>query len=326
MSKKNQSSGQPAKKSRRNISGPEKLIGGASKIDITKNPDDLLTMIATMAGETLSFDRLTISLPSEQFPDGLQIALVTGRDDEFGKGREFAAADVWHGEVHRQAQGVITGNGEAGFLGRFRAGDQKGSWVRSFLGVPIMEAGLARGTLALESAQPNHYGPEELRLLTVISQVYGTAYWWARRYQHEHANAMVDGLTELLNHRSFMYRLEEELERATRYGDPMTLFMIDLDDFKQTNDTYGHLHGDFVLSEVARLIRSGTRITDVAGRIGGEEFGVIAINASKRKSRSTAQRIKSSVAKNHFTEDGVKSRMTASIGMAEYPTDAHNIK
>ena len=106
----------------------------------------------------------------------------------------------------------------------------------------------------------------------------------------------------------------------------MTLLMLDLDNFKQTNDKYGHQHGDFVLSQTAQLIRSSIRMTDVPGRLGGEEFGVIIINASKRITRSTAQRIRSSIAEHKFINDGLESRMAISIGMAEYPTDGHNIK
>ncbi len=326
MSKKKSGSAKVAKSPRRGITSPSEVIAGASGIDITQDPELLLAKMASVAGESLPFDRLTISLPTKQLPDGLKIVLVQGRKDEFGEGREFTATDVWHGEVHRQAKSLISSNGEPGFQGRFKPGDIYGSWVQSFLGVPLIEAGQPRGTLALESALPQQYGPEAQELLTTISLVYGTAYWWARRYQQEHESATVDGLTALQNHRSFMQRMNEELERAARYNETMTFLMIDLDDFKATNDSYGHLHGDFVLTEIAQLIRSSIRLTDVAGRIGGEEFGVIIINASKRTSRSTAERIKSSIAKNHFENDGISSRIAASIGMAEYPFDGHNLK
>ncbi len=304
----------------------EDLLAGATRIDITEDPDQVLGALVTAAGKTLDFDRLTISLPSGHLSDDLRIALVTGREDKFAKGREYSAAGMWHGEVYLRAQGLIIGNGQAGFQGRFEADDLRDVWVKSFMGVPIIEAGRPRGTLALESAGAQHYGPDDLKRLTAIAGVFGTAYWWARRYHREHANATMDGLTQMLNHRSFMIRLEEELERNTRYGDPMTLLMLDLDNFKKTNDRYGHPHGDFVLARIAQLIRSSIRMTDVPGRLGGEEFGVIIINASKHISRSTADRIRSSIAEHLFINDGLESRMTASIGMAEYPTDGHDIK
>ncbi|MCH7851352.1 MAG: sensor domain-containing diguanylate cyclase [Candidatus Marinimicrobia bacterium] len=302
------------------------LLARATKIDITEDPDQLLAALVTAAGDLLDFDRLTISLPSNRVPDGLRITLVAGRQDEFAQGREYSANGMWHGEVYLRAQGLIIGNAETGYQGRFEAGDLGHGWVKSFMGVPIIEAGEPQGTVSLESAGRQHYGPDDLKRLTAIAGVFGTAYWWARRYQQEHANAMMDGLTQMLNHRSFMQRLEEELERNTRYGDSMTLLMLDLDNFKQTNDKYGHLHGDFVLSRTAQLIRSSIRMTDVPGRLGGEEFGVIIINASKRITRSTAQRIRSSIAEHKFINDGLESRMAISIGMAEYPTDGHNIK
>jgi diguanylate cyclase (GGDEF)-like protein/PAS domain S-box-containing protein len=84
--------------------------------------------------------------------------------------------------------------------------------------------------------------------------------------------ALHDGLTALLNHRAFHARLEEEVERARRYGAPLCLALVDLDHFKSINDTHGHQTGDRILAGMARLLRDTARTTDPLGRVGGEEF------------------------------------------------------
>ena len=137
--------------------------------------------------------------------------------------------------------------------------------------------------------------------------------------------ATIDGLTQLLNHRSLLERFGIELERASRYGHTMTFLMLDLDHFKVVNDTHGHLFGDYVLWQTSQLIRSCIRKADIAGRYGGEEFGVIIINSDKQSSRLTAERIRKSIAEYRFENEGAKIRISVSIGMSEYPMDGDDI-
>jgi diguanylate cyclase (GGDEF)-like protein len=214
---------------------------------------------------------------------------------------------------------------ESDYQGRFVKGDFRKSKLRSFMGVPIIETGIAKGTVAVESLAQDQYNEKDLQLLKSIVQVYGTAICWLKRYQEAHAMATVDGLTQLLNHRFFMERFAEEVERAARYGGAITYLMIDLDHFKQVNDTYGHLHGDYVLWQISQLIRACIRKADIAGRYGGEEFGVIIINAGKQESFTTADRIRQTIADYKFKNNGVENRVSASIGMAEYPMDGHDV-
>lgn len=303
------------------------LVQQAEDIDITSTPEVLIDNIVRLVKGVLTFDRLTISQPSIQVPEILEISWVEGLKERYTAEYEYSSKGVCHGEVFRKIKGMKIDNFKASkFKGRFKAGDFERTKLKSFLGVPIMEVGAPQGVLALESLEVDHYDMVDLDVLTAIIQVFGPAICWSKRYQEVHAMAMVDGLTQLLNHRSFMQRLAEELERDTRYGENMTLLMLDLDHFKRVNDQHGHLYGDYVLRQTAQLIRSSIRKADVAGRIGGEEFAVIIINASKQTGRSTADRIKKSIADNPFSLDGVDSRITVSIGMSEYPRDGKHIK
>ncbi len=124
-----------------------------------------------------------------------------------------------------------------------------------------------------------------------------------------------DGLTGLLNHRTLMERLNALCRAGTGMQEPLSVAMIDIDDFKRVNDTKGHVYGDRVLAEVAEIIRSGIRDTDVAGRYGGEEFLVAFPGTDAAKAYLTAERMRQAVAA-HDREDGL--RVTVSIGVCQH--------
>lgn len=127
--------------------------------------------------------------------------------------------------------------------------------------------------------------------------------------------AVTDGLTDLYNHRYSYERLEEEAAKAARYGRPLSLAMLDIDDFKHINDTRGHRVGDQVLAALAKTLRDSLRSVDVVGRYGGEEFVAILPNTSKAGAYSLAERLRKDVER--LVVDGLK--VTISIGVAEFP-------
>jgi len=137
-------------------------------------------------------------------------------------------------------------------------------------------------------------------------------------------SAITDGLTGLYNHRYFQDRLEEEMERSQRYGQPTSLMMADLDDFKKYNDANGHIAGDVLLVDLAKILRQTVRKVDVAARYGGEEFAVILPATKKKGALIIANRLCEKVAGQHFPNREVmpSKKVTLSIGLASYPDDA----
>jgi diguanylate cyclase (GGDEF)-like protein len=134
--------------------------------------------------------------------------------------------------------------------------------------------------------------------------------------------ARTDEKTGLANYRSFRHRLEEELRRAMRYGTPLSLAMIDLDDFKTVNDRFGHAAGDRTLRSVARVLRTAARVTDFVARYGGEEFAVLLPHTGPTEALRVAQRIRRAVAGGHHTEGaGPAFRLSLSVGIAAFPND-----
>jgi diguanylate cyclase (GGDEF)-like protein/PAS domain S-box-containing protein len=131
--------------------------------------------------------------------------------------------------------------------------------------------------------------------------------------------SIIDDLTQLYNSRHFYAQLEKEMERSNRYGQPLTLLMLDIDKFKDFNDTYGHVQGDYVLSRLGHAIKRSLREIDSAYRYGGEEFTIILPMTMGEEGITTAKRIQKELRKENFSlVSGQEIYMTVSIGLAQY--------
>ncbi len=147
---------------------------------------------------------------------------------------------------------------------------------RSALHVPLVAKGAARGVLEVTVPGRRRFSDGEVEALQVLANQAGVALENARLYRRVREQAIRDGLTGLYNHRHFQERLRDECARALRYELPLSLLMLDIDDFKRFNDEFGHQLGDEVLREVGTLLSSGIRRgIDLPARYGGEEFAVI---------------------------------------------------
>lgn len=139
------------------------------------------------------------------------------------------------------------------------------------------------------------------------------------RVKLEHL-AQTDELTGLMNRRSIMGQLVEELNRSVRYNRPLSLLMIDMDNFKTINDVYGHLVGDKVMENTAKIIINGKRCTDFAGRYGGDEFVIILPETTLNGAKEIGERIRSEIEHSVVTCDEIQSiKYTISLGVAQLP-------
>jgi two-component system cell cycle response regulator len=135
------------------------------------------------------------------------------------------------------------------------------------------------------------------------------------------ALATTDAVTTLLNRRALVDRLSHEMERARRYGTPLALLMVDLDHFKDINDTHGHLVGDEALREVARVLHGAVRNVDIVARYGGEEFAIVLPETSNEGAVAFAERVRERVAEHVFANERLPSlRITVSVGVASVPS------
>lgn len=136
--------------------------------------------------------------------------------------------------------------------------------------------------------------------------------------------ATTDGLTKLYIYRHFHYLLDNEIRRANRYRHQMSLLMMDIDNFKNINDTYGHQIGDEILRETAMVIHRTVRKIDMPCRYGGEEFAIILPETAKEKARIIAERLRQIISEIVVTtKDGLEVKATVSIGISSYPDDSN---
>jgi diguanylate cyclase (GGDEF)-like protein len=143
-------------------------------------------------------------------------------------------------------------------------------------------------------------------------------------YEKVQKLSITDGLTKLYSHRYFKQRLEEEVVLAGRYSSPLSLLILDIDHFKRYNDSYGHVAGDHVLTQVAGILKSQAEGTHLVARYGGEEMVLIAPETTKPKAVELAERIRLKIAEFVFEAGHETTSVTVSIGVATFPEDAAN--
>lgn len=188
--------------------------------------------------------------------------------------------------------------------------------------LPLIVSGEALGTLLIGSSHPNAYGAEVTRQAEIVAMQAAESILRARLFGETERLATTDGLTGLLNHRTFQARLDELIAQAHRYSKRAALLICDIDHFKSVNDTYGHPVGDVVLRGVARILSREARGTDLVARYGGEEFAILMPETDRAGAVIIAERIRERIAGQAFETEQGSLRVTLSLGVAGYPEDA----
>ena len=182
--------------------------------------------------------------------------------------------------------------------------------------LPLRAGGRTIGTLIGRSNAPLDLARERMESATLFAQHTAALLDVAQALRREQLAAVTDSLTGLLNRRGFDERLREEISRAQRTGVPLSIVLLDCDDLKRINDVHGHEHGDAALQALARALRDGKRISDVAGRLGGDEFGLILPDADGASAAAAAERLRNAL--RSLDDDRLP---TASFGIATCPED-----
>jgi diguanylate cyclase (GGDEF)-like protein len=186
----------------------------------------------------------------------------------------------------------------------------------SMLALPLLFKERSVGVLIALAESDAPFDDDDRELLAAFGEQAAVALANAHLFQTLLENATQDALTELPNRREFDRLFARELERSSRYGEIFSLVELDIDGFKQLNDRFGHAAGDALLRQAARVIEDACRASDVAARIGGDEFGLLLPETNQFEAAALCERLRAEIE--------TLGEVSLSWGVAEYPT--HGVK
>ena len=199
------------------------------------------------------------------------------------------------------------------------------SWVHSYAGAPIRVNGQTAGFLNLDSTRPGFYSQVLAQRLMAFANQAGVAIHNARLFEQVQQLAITDDLTGLYNRRGLNELGQREIERAIRFSHPLSVLMMDIDDFKAVNDKYSYQVGDEVLKSFAARLQNKVREVDILGRFGGDEFIIFLVENDLQVANQVAERLRKTIRDNPFPTSQGELNLTASIGVTAFSMDIANL-
>lgn len=196
--------------------------------------------------------------------------------------------------------------------------------TQSIVAVPVKFRDTCLGVIELINCLgPNGFDNRDLKLLEALSDFAAIALENARHVKRIHELTITDDCTTLYNARHMSFILETEIYRSQRYNYQFSLVFIDLDHFKQVNDTHGHLIGSRLLWEIGNALKAHCRLIDFAFRYGGDEFVILLPQTSKDNALNVARRIHKLIRETPWLQaEGLGIKLTPSLGVASFPVDS----
>jgi diguanylate cyclase (GGDEF)-like protein len=298
-----------------------------NRFGVKSDQNELFENIRDLCRSFFRYDKLTITLSADNASQAI-VKMVDGFKEDSNVDDIFEIENTLHGLPYTSSQIINSTDWATKYSvkGRFIPGDTEQFNFNTILVAPIIKDNDVLGSIAVERTEISPFSDRDFALLEVLAATASSILSWQSEYNIMHKSAIHDGLTDLLNHKAYQDRFVEELSRAKRFKQDLVLLILDLDKFKRINDTYGHLYGDYVLMDVAKILKESIRNIDICARYGGEEFAIVLVNTDIENARPVAERIIEKVAGYHFNKEGIEEHMTISAGMSEYPKNSMDAK
>lgn len=265
-------------------------------------------------------DRLMIMLLDEK-KDEFYVASHTGFNENDMGLLTRKVGEGFYGKVASSGKGQLVNEIHPGKL--MPSEDIIDSEINSVIAVPFFSGGKTVGLICAYKNKPDLFEQSDLDLFKGMSEHLSTVLENARFVEETKIKSITDGLTGLYNKSFFLDTLKAELDKASRYKRELSIFMLDIDNFKHYNDTNGHPEGDELLKELSSLLKKAVRSIDIPCRYGGEEFVVILPETTKKGAAIIAERLLTSIREHYFPyqESQPMGFISVSIGLASYPLD-----
>ncbi|MGA7217447.1 MAG: diguanylate cyclase [Candidatus Sulfotelmatobacter sp.] len=280
--------------------------------------DDPVHMLGQIVGEiqkNFSFDHIGIGLLDYGTKE-IEIKAEAGATAH-AMGRRIPLGVGILGRVARTGERALVQNGAEGQMGAILTES------RSVLCIPITYGETLLGALNIESRNESAFSPQDVLILNTLADLLATALHNAFVFQKLQQQSITDGLTGIKTRRFFWEALSAEWKRASRSGRPFSVVLIDLDKFKEVNDTMGHFEGDLVLARVGRLLEQKSRQSNVVARYGGDEFIILMPETDSDQAQVLAERLRQWMASDPMLSE---HRVTGSFGVASFPTHGFSIE
>lgn len=291
----------------------EKILSIDLRMRAIRKLNDLVDFIVDKSTEVLEADKCSLMLLDSESKE-LAIRGAKGLENEIITGSRVKVGSSISGMVAEESCPILVKDIESNV--RFARQNRPSYRTRSFISVPIKVHNKVIGVVNVADKKSDHdwaFSETDLSILCTIVHLASVAIENADFVRQLTHLSITDSLTGMYNHRFFINSLEREIHRSKRYSTSLCLSMIDVDNFKFYNDTYGHLEGDQLLKSLGYTLQSNLRVVDIVCRYAGDEFVVILPETDISEAMVAVEKIKKAI-----ETTLAKQKITISIGLAKY--------